>query len=205
MRVRQPDRPLIAAALATLLALLLAACGTSAPTADAPTAAAPTAAATAQGDAHGSASGDSSLPYDARFIDSMIAHHQGAISMATKAIQDAQHTELKVLGQQIITSQTAEVARMQEWRQQWYPSLPPTQGLGMHMGDMEISADASVPFDLRFISAMIAHHEGAISMAKDAQQHADHPEIKELAGAIIAAQEVENIQLQQWQKEWGGQ
>lgn len=52
---------------------------------------------------------------------------------------------------------------------------------------------------------MIPHHEGAIAMAKDAQQKAEHLEIKILAAAIVKAQEGEIAQMQQWQKEWFGQ
>jgi uncharacterized protein (DUF305 family) len=76
--------------------------------------------------------------------------------------------------------------------------------MGMSMGDMEISTDTSKPFDQRFIEAMIAHHEGAIAMAKDAQQKAEKPEIKTLAQDIITAQEGEISQMRQWQTEWFG-
>ena len=72
------------------------------------------------------------------------------------------------------------------------------------MGDMEISSDTSQPFDQRFIAAMIGHHNGAISMANDALTNAEHPEIKQLAQAIITAQEAEIAQMQQWNTEWFG-
>jgi uncharacterized protein (DUF305 family) len=93
---------------------------------------------------------------------------------------------------------------MQQWRKQWYPDLAPTAGISMDMGDMEISTDTSIPFDQRFITAMIAHHQGAIAMAKDAQQQAEHAEIKTLAQDIITAQEAEITQMQQWQQAWFG-
>lgn len=49
--------------------------------------------------------------------------------------------------------------------------------------------------------AMIAHHKGAIAMAKDAQQNAERSEIKTLADTIITAQEAEIAQMRQWQQE----
>ena len=182
-------------------ALMLAACGAVQPAASlAPTTIAP--AATAAGASmemdHG-AMADSAAPYDAQFIDSMIAHHEGAIAMANQALQEAERAELKTLAEGIITAQTAEIAQLRAWRNAWYPDLAETAGMSMAMGDMEISSDTSRPFDQRFIEAMIAHHEGAIAMAKDAQQKAEHQEIRELSQAIITAQESEIEQMKQWQ------
>lgn len=60
------------------------------------------------------------------------------------------------------------------------------------MGEMSISADATLPFAQRFLTAMISHHQGAIEMAQTAQQMAEHRAIKDLAGAIIT------VQLERW-------
>ncbi len=45
--------------------------------------------------------------------------------------------------------------------------------------------------DGAFITEMVPHHEMAIEMARVAQQRAEHPEIKQLAEDIIAAQQGE--------------
>lgn len=150
-------------------------------------------------------SDQSDAPYDALFIDSMIVHHQGAIDMANQALKEATKPEIKTLAENIIKAQEAEIAQMKEWRQAWYSDLAETAGMGMDMGTMEVSTDTSRPFDQRFIEAMIPHHEGAIGMAKDAQQKAEHQEIKKLADAIITAQEAEIAQMNQWLKDWYGQ
>jgi uncharacterized protein (DUF305 family) len=200
---------------AALLALLLTACGTSqqtaaptsattAPTAvAAPATTAPTADAM-HGGGHDAGTESDNAPYDVRFIDSMIMHHQGAIDMANQALKEAEHTEIKTLAEDIIKAQEAEITQMQQWREQWYPALAPTAGMSMDVGDMQISTDTGIPFDQRFITAMIAHHQGAIAMAKDAQQQAEHVEIKTLAQNIITAQEAEITQMQQWQQAWFG-
>lgn len=226
---------LLSVALGILLVVLLAACGATQQTAApgpttappplptvVPASATPIPAATAipaatsaaemptdaghmQETDHGAAMGDSTTPYDAKFIDSMIEHHQGAIDMAKQALTEAEHTELKTLAQTIITAQEAEITQMQQWRASWYPDLAATSGMGMDMGDMEISDDTGKPFDQRFIEAMIAHHQGAIEMAKDAREQAEHQEIKTLAQNIVAAQESEITQMQQWLKAWYNQ
>lgn len=60
-------------------------------------------------------------------------------------------------------------------------------------------------YDLRFINTMIPHHEGAVKMAKDAQQKAQHAEIKTMAQNIIDSQEKEISQLKAWRKAWYNQ
>jgi uncharacterized protein (DUF305 family) len=60
-------------------------------------------------------------------------------------------------------------------------------------------------YDLRFINAMIPHHEGAVKMAKDARQKAQNAEIKTMAQNIIDSQEKEISQLKAWRKAWYGQ
>ena len=153
---------------------------------------------------HGSAQA-TNAPYDAQFIDGMTIHHQGAVRMAEQALNESQRPEIKQLAQNIIATQNPEIEQMAAWRTEWYPNLAPTPGMGTHMGDMNVSTDTSKPFDQRFITAMIGHHDGAIAMAKEAQTKAEHQEIKQLAQNIIAAQEAEVKQLQEWQKAWFSQ
>lgn len=63
---------------------------------------------------------DDSKPFDQRFIEAMISHHQGAIDMATMAQQLAEHQEIKDLSAAIITAQQAEIEQMQGWLQAWF-------------------------------------------------------------------------------------
>jgi uncharacterized protein (DUF305 family) len=58
-------------------------------------------------------------------------------------------------------------------------------------------------FDRNFISNMIAHHDGAVAMAKMALENAKHDELKQMADEIISAQNQEKAQMLQWQKDWG--
>lgn len=68
--------------------------------------------------------GNADTQYDLRFIDMMIPHHQGAITMAKDALQKAQHPEIKKMAQNIINSQQQEIKQLQAWRQSWYGSQP---------------------------------------------------------------------------------
>lgn len=57
--------------------------------------------------------------FDKEFLAMMITHHQGAIDMAKTATANAKHEEIKVLGQQIIDSQTNEISQMSNWLTEW--------------------------------------------------------------------------------------
>ncbi|MGQ9877182.1 MAG: DUF305 domain-containing protein [Chloroflexus sp.] len=90
---------------------------------------------------------------------------------------------------------------MKAWRQEWYPDLPLTAGMAMEMEPMTVT-EGDAPFDRRFIEAMIPHHEGAIAMARDALEKAEHAAIKTLAEAIISAQAAEIDQMREWLHTW---
>lgn len=61
---------------------------------------------------------------------------------------------------------------------------------------------ADEDFDLRFIDAMVPHHEGAVVMAEQALAHSQRPEILALAEEIIETQAEEIEQLETWRREW---
>jgi uncharacterized protein (DUF305 family) len=153
---------------------------------------------------HGNMNMDSEIPFDATFIDGMIEHHQGAIDMAEMALEQAEHEEIRTLSEEIIAAQQGEIEQMQQWRSEWFPDLEATEGMAMDMGQMSISDDESVPFDQRFIEAMISHHQGAISMAEMALEMSEREEIRSLAEDIIAAQTAEIEQMQGWLADWYG-
>jgi uncharacterized protein (DUF305 family) len=75
-------------------------------------------------------------------------------------------------------------------------------GSGMHdMTSMDLGpADES--FELRFIDAMSPHHEGAVNMAREVLAKSKRNEVKQLAQAVISAQQKEIQQMKQWRKAW---
>lgn len=48
-----------------------------------------------------------------------------------------------------------------------------------------LAAATSTEFDQLWVEMMIAHHEGAISMAEEAQEDGVNPDVNALAGKII--------------------
>ena len=71
----------------------------------------------------------------------------------------------------------------------------------MDMPMME-GVQASDP-DVAFVKGMIPHHQGAIDMAKVELQYGDDEQVKAWANQIIAAQEKEIAEMQEWLKAHG--
>lgn len=161
--------------------------------------------------------GPADAEYNLRFIDAMIPHHQGAVEMAKQAKEKSKRPEIQKLADQIIKAQDPEIQQMQKWRSAWYPkataepiaynaktgksaAMTPEQIQLMMMNQNLGAADGE--FDLRFIEAMISHHQGAVTMAKDALKKTKQSEMKTLAQDIIRSQEREIQQMEQWKKAW---
>jgi uncharacterized protein (DUF305 family) len=158
--------------------------------------------------------GAADAPYDLQFLDSMIHHHNGAIMMAQMVEGKTQRPELKAFAEKIITDQTKEIAYIKQLRDQWYDGKPSAVNMEMPgmVGGMKIMTsehmkqmDQMPPehFDDHFLNMMTAHHEGAVTMSKEALQKAEHPEIKKLAEQIIRAQQPEIEQMKKWKEMWG--
>lgn len=159
-------------------------------------------------------------PFDRRFIDMMVPHHEAAIAMAEIARSRATRSELRALADEIIEAQSAEIDQLRTWRASWFasPETPPMEAMpmlpGVRMGGelmigdrMDMRDDvkqlrSAEPFDQAFIDAMIQHHQSAIDAARSALRRSSRDEILRLAEAIIEAQSREIDQLRKWRADW---
>jgi Domain of unknown function (DUF305) len=57
--------------------------------------------------------------FDKAFIELMIEHHEGAVSMAELALKQAGHQEIKDLAKNIIEAQQKEIKDMKAWYMTW--------------------------------------------------------------------------------------
>lgn len=122
---------------------------------------------------------------DARFLAGMIPHHAQAIRMARWAATHGASDELQTLAARIINAQQDEIVVMQTWlrdRGQVVPEPDPA-GLRMVMDGAEhhhlmpgmltdeqmrqLDDARGAEFDRLFLTYMIQHHKGAVSMVEE--------------------------------------
>jgi uncharacterized protein (DUF305 family) len=145
---------------------------------------------------------------DERFIDAMVPHHQGVISMARVALENAEHEEIVQLSENIVSTQRAEIEELKSIKKEEFGTsrvpmeMSPQQmrGMGVMMDPQELANQE--PFDKAFIDAMIPHHQSAIYMSEVAQDESKILEIKELAENIVSAQKGEIEQMKRWREQW---
>lgn len=145
------------------------------------------------------------------FLRGMVPHHEDAVAMADIALQRAERPEIRQVAQSIKQDQQREIEQMKQLLGD-KAAKPSSSGMsGMNMDGMQMSSAEEIeklktaePFDRAFIDAMIPHHEAAIQMARDVQGKAKDQEVKDLAAAIITAQEREIAQMREWRRQWYG-
>ncbi|NJP92489.1 DUF305 domain-containing protein [Nonomuraea sp. FMUSA5-5] len=138
---------------------------------------------------------------DVMFAQMMIPHHEQAVEMAELAPGRAADPEIKELAAKIKAAQDPEIRTMRGWLAAWGKAAP-EGGMGHDMpgvmseDDMtRLKAAKGAEFDKLFAQQMIAHHDGAIAMARTEQSSGSNPEAKELAKTIETAQRAEVEQL----------
>ena len=65
-----------------------------------------------------------------------------------------------------------------------------------------LSGKTGADFEKAFLSEMVVHHQGAISMAEALLKNTTRPELIKMANDIISAQSSEISQMEAWQNEW---
>jgi uncharacterized protein (DUF305 family) len=72
---------------------------------------------------------DGAKPFDRKFIDMMITHHQGAIRMARAELAKGTSAQLRKIARAIVAAQKREITRMNSWRKAWYGGRSPSGGV----------------------------------------------------------------------------
>ncbi len=112
---------------------------------------------------------------DVRFMQGMIAHHAQAIYMSRLAAGRQANARVLKFANKIDQSQVAEIHLMQDWLRANKQFVPDTSSWRtMHMPGMltdaqlaELDAARGAQFDRLFLTYMIQHHRGAVSMVKE--------------------------------------
>lgn len=119
---------------------------------------------------------------DVQFMAGMIPHHAQAVLIAGWAETHEASPSLRILCRRIVVAQRDEIATMQSWLRERGQTVPAADATHhrMSMNGMEhdvlmpgmltaaelaeLDRARGVAFDRLFLTAMIRHHEGAVTM-----------------------------------------
>ena len=165
---------------------------------------------------------------DVTFVQGMIPHHRGALTMAQMADGRAEDPRVIDLANRIEAAQEPEIETMTGWLEEWGEPLPEETdgGMGgmdhgsMDMGGMDMSgmdmegmseqnmaaleAASGAEFDRMWLEMMIAHHRGAVEMAQTEIAEGGNPDAVALAEEIADSQAAEIEEMETLLAELGG-
>jgi uncharacterized protein (DUF305 family) len=157
---------------------------------------------------------------DVAFMQGMIMHHGQAVEMTELLTNQGTDPALKELGARIANSQSSEIIFMKRWlTDRGFPTTMPMDDMGgMDMGDMSSNAQDMPPmpgmltkkqmaalaashgpaFDHLFLTGMIQHHTGALTMVTDLFAHpgaAQDPILFDFASDVNSTQTAEILTM----------
>lgn len=200
------------AAVATTAALVLAACGSDSMSGMDHGSSTASATTTSSASTSTSIAADGHNASDVEFATQMISHHRQAVDMADLAATRAQSAEVKTLAAKIKGAQGPEISTMSEWLSSWGEKVPmemkdDMQGMPMSSGmdDMpglmsseemaKLKKTSGAAFDTMFLTMMVTHHQGAITMAQAEKSKGAYGPAKSLADSVITDQSAEIKQM----------
>jgi uncharacterized protein (DUF305 family) len=132
--------------------------------------------------AHADSGRPSYTPADVHFMSGMIGHHAQAVLMAGWAPTHDASQSVRALCERIVVGQRDEIAVMQRWLRERHEAVPPADPRGhvmpgtdqpMLMPGMltpaqmvQLDSARGPEFDRLFLTFMIQHHQGAITMVE---------------------------------------
>lgn len=134
---------------------------------------------------------------DLRYIDAMIAHHRGAMLLAEQAQVHSDRQEIRDLSTMILTDEPAAIAELYAWKKEWYDDTrtvkdPVVANLGTYDN----------LFDLRFLNALIAHHDEGLVMTREVSLKSSRTEILNNADAVDTFLKTTREVLIGWRTQW---
>ena len=148
-------------------------------------------------------------PADAQFVTGMIAHHAQAVLIAGWAPSHDAGASLRALCDRIVVGQRDEIAAMRGWLRERGQRVPDAEAHGGAMPGMDhglmpgmltsaqlmqLDSARGPEFDRLFLTDMIQHHRGALTMVReliDAPGGARDGVLFQLASNIAADQAAE--------------
>lgn len=149
---------------------------------------------------------DSPNAADFAYARMMIKHHSQALEMTGLAPKRAESTQVKRLAERISAAQQPEISTMRSWLESNGGDKKDTSGEHAHGAMPGMTTEAQLKklraakgnaFDQLFLTLMITHHEGAITMATDVKAQGNNILVEEMADDVIAQQASEMSRMRQ--------
>ena len=139
------------------------------------------------------------------FARMMIPHHRQAVEMSKLAEDRASDARVTSLARRIEAAQAPEIRTMSDWLGAWGERVPEASPAPAHrhampgmMSPEEMKRLAGLSgraFDRAFLTMMIRHHEGAVTMARDELRSGVYGPARRLAESIISSQSAEIAEM----------
>lgn len=136
---------------------------------------------------------------DLRYVNAMIAHHRGAVLLA-EAAEKSERTEVAELARDIQKNEPILIAELYAWKKEWYGDTRVVRDPAVaRLGDVDAT------FDLRFLNALIAHHENGIRMTEDVRMKSSRGAVLDNADAVETFLRTSGDLLKGWRSAWYAQ
>jgi uncharacterized protein (DUF305 family) len=133
------------------------------------------------------------------FVREMSVHHAQAVDMAERIRKRTNDPALALIAADIALTQQNQIGRFSGWIEQWGlpPSKPNTGSRASHnmMPGMATNSDVAsigtlpvIDAERTFLTLMIRHHQGGVTMATKALPKMTRPEVERIAQSIITSQ-----------------
>ncbi|MGW5260302.1 DUF305 domain-containing protein [Microbispora sp. NPDC004025] len=141
---------------------------------------------------------------DVMFARMMIPHHRQAVEMSKLAGSRAADARVRRLAERIEAAQAAEIRTMSGWLTAWGERAPDESAAPAHhaMPGMMSPEDmrrleglSGRAFDRAFLTMMIRHHEGAVSMARDELRGGAYEPARRMAASVVSGQSAEITEM----------
>jgi uncharacterized protein (DUF305 family) len=153
---------------------------------------------------------------DVTFMQGMIGHHAQAVTMSSFAEPNGASSEVRVLAGRIAVAQTDEMDFMENWLRARKQTVPTRDDAHQHHAGMDMSAGMmpgmlspaqldtlsrarGQAFDWYFLTYMIQHHRGAITMVDalmSAKSSANDDNVFKFVSDVVADQSTEIARME---------
>ncbi|TDC58636.1 DUF305 domain-containing protein [Actinomadura sp. KC345] len=140
---------------------------------------------------------------EVRFMQMMIPHHAQALEMSRLAPERASDEQVRALADRIDTAQKVEIAAMKSWLEKNPKAVLKAHGEnhGGHQGGMagmatpeqlkQLREARGAAFDKLYLTLMITHHQGALTMVKDVVDKGSDVTVQQMARDVESGQSAE--------------